>query len=137
MGGRLTFPLYSIYHGTKYAVEGFSEALQYELLQFNIKVKIIEPGAIKTDFYGRSRAFIGFDFAPYKSFSQKLEKLSQDTGNQGESPEIVAKTIFKAANDGSSKMRYPTGAPAPILLILRKFIPDSWWFGMVKMSYKF
>lgn len=137
MGGRLTFPLYSIYHGTKWAVEGFSESLQYELLQFNIKVKIIEPGAIKTDFYGRSRAFIGFDFAPYKSFSQKVEKLSQDTGNQGESPEVVAKTIFKAANDGSSKMRYVTGAPAPILLILRKLIPDSWWFGMVKMSYKF
>jgi short-subunit dehydrogenase len=136
MAGRLTFPLYSIYHGTKWAVEGFSEALQYELLQFNIKVKIIEPGVIKTDFYGRSRAFTGFDFAPYKSFTQKVEKLSQETGNNGENPEVVAKAIFKAASDGSSKMRYPTGFPAPILLILRKLIPDSWWFGLVKLSYK-
>ncbi len=136
MGGRLTFPLYSIYHGTKWAVEGFSEALHFELLQFNIKVKIIEPGAIKTDFYGRSRALIGFDFAPYKSFTEKVEKLSQETGNSGESPEVVAKTIFKAASDGGSKMRYPTGSPAPILLILRKLIPDSWWFGIVKMSYR-
>jgi len=48
----------------------------------------------------------------------------------------VAKTIFKAATDGSSKMRYPTGSPAPMLLFLRKLIPDSWWFGIVKMSYK-
>ncbi len=50
MGGRITFPLYSPYHGTKWAVEGFSEGLQFELEQFGIRVKIIEPGAIKTDF---------------------------------------------------------------------------------------
>ena len=54
IGGRMTFPLYSPYHGTKWAVDGFSESLQYELRQFNIKIKIIEPGAIKTNFYTRS-----------------------------------------------------------------------------------
>jgi NADP-dependent 3-hydroxy acid dehydrogenase YdfG len=54
MGGRVAFPIYSPYHATKWAVDGFSESLQYELRQFNIKVKIIEPGAIKTDFYSRS-----------------------------------------------------------------------------------
>ena len=136
MAGRLTFPLYSIYHGTKWAVEGFSESLQYELLQFNIKVKIIEPGAIKTDFYGRSRAFIGFDFEPYNVFAKKVEKMSQEAGSKGESPEIVAKAIFKAATDGRSKMRYATGTPAPLLLTIRKLIPDCWWFWIVKMSYK-
>src|SRR4029079_3659266 len=54
MGGRITFPLYSVSHATKWAVEGFSESLQYEVSEFNIKVKIIEPGPIKTDFYTRS-----------------------------------------------------------------------------------
>src|SRR5262249_25648147 len=54
MGGRITFPLYSLYHATKWAVEGYSESLQHELLPFNIRVKIIEPGPIKTDFYDRS-----------------------------------------------------------------------------------
>lgn len=136
MGGRLAFPLYSIYHGTKWAVEGFSEALQYELLAFNIQVKIIEPGAIKTEFYGRSRSFVGIDFAPYAGFAAKVEKVGQDTGAKGESPEIVAKTIFRAATDGSSRMRYATGSPAPLLLWLRKRLPDSWWFAIVKMSYK-
>jgi len=136
MAGRITFPLYSIYHGTKWAVEGFSESLHYELLQFNIQVKIIEPGVIKTDFYGRSRAFVGFDFEPYKAFAQKVEKVGQDAGSKGERPDVVAKAIFKAASDGRSKMRYPVGAPAPLLLMLRKLIPDSWWFGIVKMSFK-
>src|SRR5688572_13512673 len=54
-GGRMTWPLYSLYHGTKWALEGFTESLQYELRQFNIRVKIIEPGSIQTDFHGRSQ----------------------------------------------------------------------------------
>jgi NAD(P)-dependent dehydrogenase (short-subunit alcohol dehydrogenase family) len=54
MGGRIGFPLYTIYNSTKWALEGFSEALQYELKPLNIKVKVIEPGVIKTDFYNRS-----------------------------------------------------------------------------------
>jgi NAD(P)-dependent dehydrogenase (short-subunit alcohol dehydrogenase family) len=48
-GGRLTFPLYN---ATKWAVEGFTESLDFELRPFNIRVKLIEPGPIKTDFYG-------------------------------------------------------------------------------------
>ena len=56
MGGRITFPLYSIYHASKWALEGFSEALQYEVKEFGIKIKIIEPGPIKTDFYERSQS---------------------------------------------------------------------------------
>ena len=57
IGGKMTFPLGSLYHGTKFAVEGISESLHYEVEQFGGKVKIIEPGMIATDFGGRS-----FDF---------------------------------------------------------------------------
>ncbi len=48
VGGRITFPLMSLYHGTKWAVEGFSEALSFELAPLGIQVKILEPGAIST-----------------------------------------------------------------------------------------
>jgi short-subunit dehydrogenase len=137
MGGRLAFPLYSIYHGTKWAVEGFSEALHYELAPFHIHVKLIEPGAIKTDFYGRSRAFVKpTTTSVYDAFVAQCEKVSMDSGAKGESPEVVAKAIFKAATDKSSTMRFPVGAPAPLLLWLRKRLPDSWWFAVVKSSYK-
>jgi short-subunit dehydrogenase len=54
VGGHLAFPLYSLYHATKWAVEGYSESLQYELAQIGIRVKVVEPGPIATDFYGRS-----------------------------------------------------------------------------------
>ena len=58
MGGRITFPLYSPYHATKWAVEGFSESLHYELTALNIKLKLVEPGLIKTDFAGRSAEMV-------------------------------------------------------------------------------
>ena len=58
IGGKMTFPLGALYHGSKFAVEGISEALHFELEAIGIKVKIVEPGMINTDFGGRS-----FDFA--------------------------------------------------------------------------
>lgn len=51
-GGRITFPTCSIYHATKFALEGLTEALAYELIPFNIKTKIIEPGSTATKFVG-------------------------------------------------------------------------------------
>lgn len=137
MGGRLAFPLYSIYHGTKWAVEGFSEALHYELKPFGIRVKIVEPGAIKTDFYGRSREFVKpADTTDYDGFIAKVEKVSQEAGAKGEPAEKVAQAILRAAEDGSGRLRYPVGAPAPLLLALRKLIPDRWLFALVRASYR-
>ncbi len=136
MGGLLTFPAYSIYHGTKWAVEGFSESLQYELLPLNIRVKIIEPGAIKTDFYSRSRTFVKPNHTnDYDAFIQKANQLSQDTGARGAAPEVVAKTILKAASSTSFKLRYVTGFPAPLLLWLRKVLPVAWFMAIVKLAY--
>ena len=137
MGGRLAFPLYSIYHATKWAVEGFTESLQYEVAPFNIRLKIIEPGAIKTDFYGRSRQFVKPDNTnAYDTFIQKVEKVSMNAGNTGEDPLVVAKAIIKAANDTGNKLRYPVGKPAPMLLWLRNRIPETWFFKIVKSTYK-
>ena len=46
----------SLYHATKYAVVGFSESLNFELAQFNVRVKVVAPGGVSTDFAGRSLA---------------------------------------------------------------------------------
>ncbi|MFO0563164.1 MAG: SDR family oxidoreductase [Polyangiales bacterium] len=135
MGGRLAFPLFSIYHGTKWAVEGFSESLHYELRPFGIHVKIVEPGAIKTDFYGRSRVFVGADRDEYRSIVARAEKVSQGPAQTGAAPELVAATIEKAANHTGRKLRFAVGAPAPMLLALRRLLPESWFFAIVRQSY--
>lgn len=137
MGGRIVFPLYSIYHGTKWAVEGYSEALAYELSNLNIKVKIIEPGVIKTDFYGRSRLFVKPQHnTTYDNFIAKVEKVSQNAGKKGVPAQKVADKILHAANDQSNKLRYVVGSPAPILLGLRKILPDNLYRFINKISYK-
>ncbi|MBA3758469.1 SDR family oxidoreductase [Candidatus Saccharibacteria bacterium] len=137
MGGRVSFPLYSVYHASKWAVEGFSESLQYELRQFNIRIKIIEPGVIKTPFYGKSRTYVRPDSSlGYDNFVSKIESVSQNSGNNGEDPRTVARTILKAANDTSYKMRFAVGSPAPALLFLRRIVPEKFFYFLIRKSFK-
>jgi short-subunit dehydrogenase len=137
MGGKITFPLYSIYHATKFAVEGFTESLHYELAQFNIKLKLVEPGPIVTDFYGRSRQFIKPNYTPvYDGFIKKFNEAAENVMKTAEGPDVVAKEIYKAATDNSNKMRYPVGKPGPMLLMLRKILSDKIYFLMVRKTYK-
>lgn len=135
MGGRVTFPLFSIYHGTKWAVEGFSESLHYELERFNIQVKLVEPGAIKTDFYGRSREFINRNDLPYTDYVAKISAKNQAAGAAGAAPEKVAEVIYKAATDRNRKMRYTVGYPAGLLVPLRWLLPNRWFFKFIKANY--
>lgn len=136
VGGRVSFPLYSIYHASKWAVEGFSESLQFEVEQHNIRIKIIEPGIIKTEFYGRSRAFIKPDFTnEYDSFVAKVEKMSMETGAKGAVPSVVAATIFKAATDGSGKLRYPVAYPAVLMFQMKRWLPAPLYYWIVRKIY--
>ena len=131
MGGRITFPLYSVYHATKWAVEGFSESLAYELEPFRVRVKIIEPGAIKTDFYGRSMDLMTRPgLTAYDDFASRAMSVMQQAGATAPGPEIVAATIFKAATDGSSRLRYPVNARA--ILAMRRLLPTRLFMAIVR-----
>ena len=133
MGGLLTFPLYSVYHATKWALEGFMESLQFELKQFNIKVKNIEPGAIKTDFYDRSLDFVTKpELTAYDSYIYVANKNMLKVSQIAPGPLVVAQKVYKAAIDGSFKLRYPVGGNGPILLIIRWLIPLSWFNFIVR-----
>ena len=134
MGGRLTFPLYSLYHSTKWAVEGFSESLQYELAPLNIRVKIVEPGPIKTDFYERS-ADRNLKLDPdYQGFYDHVMPKMDQAGSTGSPPEAVAEVIFKAATDQSDRLRYTAGKSVGVLLALRKLLPESWFYKFIQQA---
>lgn len=132
MGGRLTFPLYSLYHGTKWAVEGFSESLQFELQPFNVRIKIIEPGAIKTDFYDRSMDVMTKPgLTAYDAYVNQAMPNMNKFGETAPGPEKVAAVIYQAATDGSGKLRYQVNS-AP-LLALRRLLPLSLFQRIVRM----
>ena len=115
MGGRITFPLGSLYHGTKFAVEGISESLRYEVEQFGGRVKIIEPGAINTDFAGRS-----FDFhndeklEAYQNIVSKILLTFPKMIKNASNTNVVTKVIYQAATDGSRRLRYMAGKDAKL-----------------------
>lgn len=132
IGGKMAFPLYSPYHATKWAVEGFSESLQYELRPLNIKVKIIEPGPIKTDFYSRSMAVARkTELTDYNDYIDKVLPKMQKP-DIGSPPEVTAKVIYRAVTDNSWKLRYPAGGNAGLVLTLRKLLPDSLFQSMIR-----
>ncbi len=136
IGGQMTFPLGTLYHGTKFAVEGLSEALHYELEAIGVRMKIIEPGMIATDFGGRS-----FDFAnepaidEYQDLVGKLMGGLGGDGSSHSSPELVAEVVWTAANDDSDRLRYRAGADAEQLLDGRKLADDSAFIGGIKQQF--
>lgn len=133
VGGRITFPLYSLYHATKWAVEGFSESLQYELEQFNIRVKIIEPGPIRTDFYDRSQDLTRKEgLTIYDQFIERAMPNMQKSGENAPDGTVVAQTIYDAVTDGSKRLRY--GVNTKGMLTARKFLPDSLFFSVIRKA---
>jgi NAD(P)-dependent dehydrogenase (short-subunit alcohol dehydrogenase family) len=135
VGGQMAFPTYSLYHSTKWAVEGFSDSLQYELAPFNIRVKIIEPGPIKTDFYDRSPDIATQPgLTAYDAFMAKVLPNMNQAGANGSPPTLVAEVIYRAATDGSAQLRYPAGGNAGLLLTLRKLLPDRWFHQLIRST---
>ena len=137
IGGRMTFPIMPLYHSTKFAVEGFSESLHYELAPIGVKVKVVEPGAIATDFGGRSLDFQhNEELSEYNAFVGNVMNSFQDLmkAEAASAPEVVANVIYTAATDGTSNLRYRAGADAEQLLTAREQMKDEEFFGMMKQN---
>ena len=134
----MTFPLMPLYHSTKFAVEGFSESLHWELAQIGVKVKIVEPGGVATDFGGRSLDMQhNPEYTEYNDFVNGfMEAMSKsmDPANMSK-PEQIAKVIYTAATDGTDTLRYRAGADAEQLLSARTGMSDEEFFGMMKSNY--
>src|SRR5579862_5915024 len=123
VGGLMTMPSFSVYNASKFAVEGLSEGLWYELGALGIKVKLIEPGAIKTDFGGRSMDQWDFTRLPdYAPFMAKVKAARANYVKSASAPELVAEAIHQAATDPSDRLRYVVGADARRVSGLRRWL---------------
>lgn len=137
IGGRMTFPIMSLYHSTKFAVEGFSESLHYELAPAGIQVKLVEPGGVATDFGGRSLDFQHKEeLTEYNEFVGDVMNTFQNMMNPDSmsTPDLIAGVIYTAATDGTSSLRYRAGADAEQLLATRDQMKDEEFFGMMKQN---
>jgi len=127
IGGRMAFPFAAAYHASKFAVEGLSESMRFDLRPHGIRVKVIEPGPIRTNFLGGSAEWVehpaySTEFARFRTMSERLNATLP-------TPERVAATVFRAATDGSDRLRYPAAAgPYPLL---HRILPDALWRRLV------
>ena len=136
IGGIMTIPAYSVYNSTKFAVEGLSEGLWYELGSFGVKVKVIEPGAIKTEFGGRSADVWDVSRVPeYEPFMAKVNAARAKYTRNSSSPELVAEVIYNAAIDLSDRMRYPAGPDARRFIPLRRLLGAGRVMKIIKQRF--
>lgn len=110
--GKFTIPLISLYAASKFALEGFSEALSFELASLNIKVKIVEPGGTETNFSAVSNEAFSqtekiADYDPFISAAAQMFQGMRDA--RLVTAANVAEVIYNAAIDGTDKLRYPIG----------------------------
>ncbi len=129
--GRLGMPFLSPYCAGKFAIEGLSESLCYELRPFNIRIKLVEPGGIKTKF----RQVFAQHSAYEPGLSAVRKRMDQTSAIDSKlpGPESVAETIFKAASDGSDKLRYPIQTQGAS--ILSRMLPERAWRKMIRRSF--
>lgn len=124
LGGRTAFPFSSLYNATKWAVEGFTESLQYELEPFNVRVKLIEPGPINTEFYGRSEDIARKEgLVAYDNRFERFLEFMKKGGAEAPDGSAVAQVIYDAVTDGSNRLRYSVNTKG--LLFLRSILPSS------------
>lgn len=136
VGGKITFPLLSLYHGTKFAVEGITEALSFEMEQIGVRMKIVEPGAIATDFAGRSMDMkIDENQKEYLKTIEAFQKASANWATQASPAAVVAEVIYKAATDESGQLRFRAGQDAEMLLTNRSIADDATFMGGIKKQF--
>ena len=134
VNGHVPFPVISAYVATKFALEGLSESIAYELEPFGIKVILIEPGAIGSGFMkGSIMSNRALDpKSAYFEFVRKVRsKISSDHENATQ-PEEVAKTIVQAILSEKPEFRYVVGSDAVTLMQARKNMPFSDFQQMIQ-----
>lgn len=137
IGGLVGFPFNSLYHATKFGLDGFSESLKYELRPFDIKVKVVAPGGVTTDFAGRS-LHTTIKEGDKSDYDEALAKVwagfEKNTGNYAK-PEWIADVIYTAATDGTDQLRYLAGKDAEGIYAAWKQMDNEAFFTMVNGNF--
>ena len=122
--GLIPSPYNALYASTKHAVEGYSESLDHELRTFGIRVALVEPGLTRTSFE-ESITRPDASLAVYDAVRADMEALMRKGIVAGDSPDVVADTVLKAATDAVPKRRYAAGKLTQQVSFMRRFLPES------------
>jgi len=122
--GRMGLPGSPAYISTKFALEGLTECLRYELGQFGVKLTLIEPGVIKTNFFDSMKVPQTNADPKYKQMTDFMLSGLKMMVQMGTAPAQVAQTIIKAINDKEIQPRYVVGTDAAMFMEAKKMKTD-------------
>ena len=125
VAGRIGFPGSPAYISSKFALEGLSESIRYELGQFGVKIIIIEPGVIKTNFFSSMKIAEPKPDSPYKEITEKVIMGIKMMAELGTPPSEVATTILNAIKEENPRPRYIVGNDAQMFLEAKKTKTDT------------
>ena len=125
VGGKIYTPLGSWYYATKHALEGWSDALRWELKHFGIDVIIVEPGLIRTEFGDVMRGPM-LEYSGDSAYGGIVKRLTERTPshNRGSPPSVIADTVLKAVRARRPRTRYASGQYARLALLLGRLTSD-------------
>lgn len=124
VAGKATMPFLGAYSASKYAVEGFSDALRMELKDFDVEVVLIEPGSIETGFNHRAVEALN-KYMPDSDYADGYRRRLESDGFRGAKPEKVAEKTVRAVESSSPKARYTVTWQALVITKLKYFIPTN------------
>jgi short-subunit dehydrogenase len=141
MGGRIWEPLGSWYHASKFAVEGLSDSLRVEVAEFGIKVVIIEPGSIRSEWSAIAADRLEATSAntPYARQAKVVGAVLRrvDRSPMASGPEVVAEAIAKAVQSAKPRTRYVVGGGARGILLAERILPDRGFDKFIQLGYRF
>ena len=133
VAGRIGFPVSPAYISSKFALEGLSECLRFELSPFGINVITIEPGVIKTNFFDSMKMAKRSDSnSVYNDITSKVISGVKMMAEMGTDPKEVANAILKSINDKNPLPRYIVGNDAMMFLEAKKMKTDIEFENYIK-----
>lgn len=132
--GRFGYPGGSAYVSTKFALEGLSESMAYELDRFDIKVTLVEPGFVKTNFSSVIAKKSQDPDSEYSKMTEKMAERMEVMRQNASSPELVANVVLEAVTSRNPNLRYLAGKDVEQWIEQKKKMSDKEFFNMIKHS---
>lgn len=136
VGGRIYTPMGAWYHASKHALEGWSDCLRLELAPFGIRVVIVEPGAVETEFAEIAIAPLleRSEKGPYEEIARKMTAATRRAylERKASAPELIADLIARAVDSPRPKTRYAAGYLARPVLWARRWLGDRGYDWIVR-----
>jgi NAD(P)-dependent dehydrogenase (short-subunit alcohol dehydrogenase family) len=144
MGGRVVIPFIGLYNASKFALEAMSDALRMETRPFGVRVIVVEPGGVRTNFndtaHQRAQRFATDANSPYHRYFEPLNRFITQATASSSPPETVARVIAHALTTNRPRARYVATPDARIMLAIVPWLSDrkrdtlwGWLLGLREM----